>query len=161
MKENANILVGKRLETIIRHYDLTPNEFSKRLGFDRADKIYNILKGKFLPSFEILNAITNKFVEINLTWLITGDGKMLYKKNDEPANIAAEVRVQYEADAQCLACIEKDRVIEIQKIALDAQKGEIEAHKGEIKALNQSLNDKERLIQFLTNSSENLNKQIG
>ena len=75
------MLVGDRLKKVIDHFQYNPLEFSKMLGFERADKIYNILNGKFNPSFEILLAITNKFVEINIEWLITGESEMLRKTN--------------------------------------------------------------------------------
>lgn len=78
MEENTNILVGERLKAIIDHYSVTPNEFAKRLGYDRADKIYNILKGKFFPSFEILRDITNNFVGVNIDYILTGKGDMVY-----------------------------------------------------------------------------------
>lgn len=77
MEENTNILVGNRLQSIIDHYSLSPNEFAKRLGYSRADKIYNILKGKFFPSFEILMDITNMFVEVNIDYLLTGKEPMI------------------------------------------------------------------------------------
>jgi len=80
LEKSTNMLVGARLEKVIEHYKMTPFEFSKQLGFDRADKIYNILKGKFNPSFEILVAITNKFVDVNIDWLITGESQMLRQK---------------------------------------------------------------------------------
>jgi Predicted transcriptional regulator len=56
---------------------MTVPEFARSLGFDRADKIYNLVKNKFNPSYDILSAITNKFVEIDVNWLITGKGSML------------------------------------------------------------------------------------
>lgn len=82
MSDITNKLVGDRLEAVINYYNMTPNEFARSIGFDRADKIYNVLKGKFNPSFEIITAITNKFVDIDLNWFITGQGKML-KNADE------------------------------------------------------------------------------
>lgn len=90
MDENTNILVGNRLKAIIDHYSVSPPEFARLLGFERADKIYNIIKGKFFPSFEILEAITNKFVDVSIDWLINGRGTMLstcepviYKENEQ------------------------------------------------------------------------------
>lgn len=85
MEKFTNILVGERLEKVIRYYKMSPNEFSKLLGFERADKIYNIIKGRFLPSFEILYAITNKLVDIDLVWIITGKGDMLKQRTDQPS----------------------------------------------------------------------------
>lgn len=74
---NTNKLVSERFQTIIDHYGLSAAAFSKELGFDRADKVYNILNGKFNPSYDILLAITNKFVDVNIDWLISGKGTML------------------------------------------------------------------------------------
>lgn len=78
MEENTNILVGNRLKAIIEHYSVSIPEFSRMLGYDRADKIYNIVNGKFFPSFEILEAITKKFVDVNIDYLITGKGGMVH-----------------------------------------------------------------------------------
>ena len=77
MQENTNIVVGSRLKSIIEHYSVSIPEFSRLLGYDRADKIYNIVNGKFFPSFEILEAITKKFVDANIDWLINGRGSMI------------------------------------------------------------------------------------
>ncbi|MFV0330921.1 MAG: S24 family peptidase [Dysgonomonas sp.] len=78
---NTNKLVPERFQAIIDNSGLSTAAFSKEIGFDRADKIYNILNGKFNPSYDILLAITNKFVDINIDWLISGKGSMLKSKN--------------------------------------------------------------------------------
>lgn len=83
---DTNKLVGDRLNDVISHLKMSVPEFARSLGFDRADKIYNIVKNKFNPSYDILAAITNKFVDIDINWLITGKGTMLKVKNEsEPA----------------------------------------------------------------------------
>lgn len=74
---NTNKLVSERFQAIIDYTGLSAAAFSKEIGFERADKIYNILNGKFNPSYDILLAITNKFVSINIDWLISGSGSML------------------------------------------------------------------------------------
>lgn len=74
---NTKNQVGSRLMDIVKYLGMTPNEFSKSIGFERADKIYNILNGKFYPSYEVLEAITNKYVDINLNWLVNNQGGMI------------------------------------------------------------------------------------
>lgn len=55
------------------------------LGYDSSEKINRLKKIGNNPSFEILNDISNKFDNINVEWLITGNGPML-KKNNQSKN---------------------------------------------------------------------------
>lgn len=127
MKNNTNIFVSDRLLQLIQHYDISTLEFSKLIGFERADKIYNILNGKFNPSFEILVAITNKFVEVNIDWLITGNGTMLRQSNSDAVLPVIE---QSNSDPPtCLLCEAKDGIIAAQKAQIETQAEYIECLK--------------------------------
>lgn len=64
-----------RFELIISKLNLTPLAFSRKLGYSRADKIYNVLNSKNKPSFDILADITIKFESVNIEWLLTGVGE--------------------------------------------------------------------------------------
>lgn len=124
MADNTNMLVGGRLQAIIDYYSITAPEFSRALGYERADKIYNILKGKFYPSFEILESITKNFVDVNIDWLITGRGDMLKKRGYEMQNTdyeSAVVREDMEPYGCCQLCKEKDKVIAAQQSQIDTQ----------------------------------------
>ena len=68
-------LYSNRLELIINELQLSPLAFAKKLGYSRADKIYNILNNKNKPSFDILADITINFENVNLKWLLTGEGQ--------------------------------------------------------------------------------------
>ena len=114
------------MKAIIDYYQVTPNEFSKLLGFDRADKIYYILNGKFYPSFEILLAITNKFVNVSMDWLITGKGQMLHQeKKSIDYSHASEPSEPY-VQPECKDCKLKDKVISALEQQVSAQQKLIE-----------------------------------
>ncbi|WP_421921227.1 S24 family peptidase [Marinifilum sp.] len=66
---------SKRFELIISGMNLSPLAFSRKLGYSRADKIYNVLNAKNKPSFDILSDITRKFESVNINWLLTGEGE--------------------------------------------------------------------------------------
>lgn len=79
-------IVNQRVRDIIKHYNLSPNEFSRKLGFDRSTKIYNIVSDSTGVSTDIIVAIANSFEEINLEWLLLGKGEMI-KRNDLDNNL--------------------------------------------------------------------------
>ncbi len=81
---NTNILVSDRFNQLVNALGMNVLTFAKELGYDRADKFYNISNGKYLPSFEILSDITNKFESVNIKWLINGVGDMFIKDEIEP-----------------------------------------------------------------------------
>lgn len=117
MADNTNILVGGRLQAIIDHYSITAPEFSRALGYERADKIYNILKGKFYPSFEILESITKNFVDVNIDWLINGRGLMI-KKSDPVIYSENESFDSIEEDGIRIFSLKTDHKRAIQRVPL-------------------------------------------
>ncbi len=78
--------INERLQSLIDAEGLTVNGFATELGYERSDKIYNIVKGKTKPSYEILQEITNKFVSVNIEWLISGNGEMYKGGKVQKAN---------------------------------------------------------------------------
>ena len=55
-----------------------PSEFAKKgLGWTSSEKINRLKKENNKPSVDILIEISNKFDDINLSWLLTGKGEML------------------------------------------------------------------------------------
>ncbi|MGL5912871.1 MAG: hypothetical protein ACRCZB_01810 [Bacteroidales bacterium] len=54
------------------------NKFAKEyLGYSSSERINRLREEGNNPSFEIIEDIANKFEEINMRWLITGEGAML------------------------------------------------------------------------------------
>lgn len=76
--------IHERLKTIMNHYDLNYNSFSKKLGISNNVTIGRIIKEGRNPSFEVLQKVIQTFGSINPTWLIVGEGEMI--KNDHLNN---------------------------------------------------------------------------
>lgn len=107
----------KRIEELIKYQGIkNVNVFAKDyLKYDSAEKIYRLKNENKLPSFEILQDISNKFENINIDWLVTGRGEMLRNssKNEE----------------SCSICASKDEVIFTQNKLIKSQEEHIECLK--------------------------------
>nr|NQU93972.1 helix-turn-helix transcriptional regulator [Bacteroidota bacterium] len=67
--------INERVEILIRELGLTTNGFALRLGLN-PNVIYNTIKGKSKPAFDVINSIIETF-DVNADWLIknvTPDG---------------------------------------------------------------------------------------
>jgi plasmid maintenance system antidote protein VapI len=78
---------NERVRSILKYYNLKPNEFASRLELDRATKVYNIVNDKTGVSVPMFELITKKFADVNPEWLMTGEGKMIKEKRE---NMLAE-----------------------------------------------------------------------
>ena len=100
-------------------------KFSSEIGVSqpRISRLFSIdnHNGKYpLISFEILQTIINKFIEVNSEWLLTGKGEML-KKDSEKKTPEGPPQVQ--------------SVPELQQMVIDMQKREISRLQNEIDQL--------------------------
>jgi len=96
MKKNTNIFA--RILQISEHEGFkSVNDFAiNGLGYASAEKINRLKREGNKPSFEIIQDITNKFVNIDPGWLINGNGEMLKSKKDFlPSNIVNESKAAY------------------------------------------------------------------
>ena len=69
--------VQERVKMLMEHYHLSVYRFAARVGEDRAEKFYNILKGKMKPNFDTIQSIGNGFPGINIDRAggpVVGDG---------------------------------------------------------------------------------------
>lgn len=66
------------LKGLLDYTGLSLNAFSKYIGLDRAQKLYDIRDGKTRGiSAEIAIAIYDKYPDLNLFWILTANGEML------------------------------------------------------------------------------------
>jgi len=67
------------------------NEFAKILNYASSEKISRLLRdADNMPSADILKDIANKFVDIDLNWLLTGKGSMIKNIDTTHENIVLE-----------------------------------------------------------------------
>lgn len=64
-----------RIEQIIKHKNLTSVKFAEAIGV-QASSISHVVSGRSKPSFEFLEKIKNRYPELNMNWLISGEGEM-------------------------------------------------------------------------------------
>lgn len=69
--------VHERIKLLMETFDMNVYKFAKEIGEDRAEKFYNIIKGKMKPNFDTMNDIGQRFPEVNFDWLIMDRGNML------------------------------------------------------------------------------------
>lgn len=62
-----------RLETILKHYDLSATAFAEEIGVQRSS-ISHLLGGRNKPSLDFVLKVVQRFPEVNLYWLLNGKG---------------------------------------------------------------------------------------
>lgn len=133
-KKNAEI--SARVARIIDLFNQNPNSFAKRLGYSRAQTIYDILEGKSAPSYDFFNRfVLSEFsVSFNLRWLLAGEGDpFLENKRNSPSPKSLELLT----DTSLISYMkEKDALI------LE-QAGEIGRLKEKVRILEEELGKKD------------------
>lgn len=78
-KTNKNADISARIATILEYVDESKNAFALKLGYERAQTVYDILNGKNAPSYDFFKKFQlSEYSElINTDWLLTGRGSML------------------------------------------------------------------------------------
>ena len=64
----------ERIELLMKCYGLTPSQFADRTGIQRAS-VSHIISGRNKPSLEVLQKIYEAFPELDIRWLMTGQGE--------------------------------------------------------------------------------------
>jgi len=66
-----------RLDRVIQYFGLNVNSFAREIGLNRAERLYQIKKGNYAISKNLVSIIVKRFPEVNDIWLLTGEGQML------------------------------------------------------------------------------------
>ena len=78
----TNILTdSERIEKITDYMHVSLNKLAKELGLNNPDRIYHIKRGRNRISGDIAKKIVDLKPEINLSWVLTGEGEMLKSGN--------------------------------------------------------------------------------
>ena len=81
----------ERLEIVLAHLRMNPNELAKSLGYTRTQRIYFVLNERNGISDSFARDICTKYPDINFQWLKNGNGDMLTatKASETPIGSAA------------------------------------------------------------------------
>lgn len=66
----------QRLEQVIKMAGLSTNAFALAIGLGRSETIYQIKRGQHGISKALAQRIVQKYPDINIAWLLTGEGEM-------------------------------------------------------------------------------------
>ena len=72
----------QRLDELIYSLKIKKNEFAFALGFDRPEGVYRILNGFYHLSLNVVDRIHDTYPEVNIMWLLYGDGDMFGSHKD-------------------------------------------------------------------------------
>ena len=90
--------ISARITQVITFLGETPNSFATKLGYPRAQTIYDIQKMKSAPSYDFFQRFSTAGFSaiVDLDWLLTGNGTMLKEEQKKE-----EVSINT-VDASCI-----------------------------------------------------------
>lgn len=71
--------MNKRLQQFIDYKNISIREFSTKIS-DNGGKVYKFLSGNNVSKIDFLVKINESFPELNIDWLVTGRGEMIYQQ---------------------------------------------------------------------------------
>lgn len=71
-----------RIKLLMSEKKMSATQFSDEIGIQRSS-LSHVLSGRNKPSLDFMLKIKNRFSDINLNWLLLGQGNMLQKLGDE------------------------------------------------------------------------------
>lgn len=134
-KKQINTEISERILQVIEFLSISPNKFTKDLGYSRTQTIYDILNCKSAPSFEFFNRLFNSEYSaiINPIWLLTGKGAMTDKLDT--------VKTESVVIKNCKLCAEKDQTILALKEVNTVLRDGMELYKSRCKDPEQRIDD--------------------
>lgn len=131
---------NQRVKKVIEYYfDGNVNQFSKEINVSqpRISRLFSLdsRNGKYpIVSFDIIQSIINKFIDVSPEWLIVGRGKMIKEKSNIIAEPVSSSRKT------------KDAIFELQRIPVY----NLDASMGLIPVLNGDGVDEEKIIDYIS-----------
>ncbi|KAB5491666.1 helix-turn-helix domain-containing protein [Flagellimonas hadalis] len=72
-----------RIQTVIAHHGLSVSAFADEIGVQRSS-ISHLLSGRNKPSLDFVMKLVNAYPEVNLYWLLKGEGSFPESKDVKP-----------------------------------------------------------------------------
>ncbi|WP_298506538.1 helix-turn-helix transcriptional regulator [uncultured Maribacter sp.] len=78
----------KRLTQILKYHDLSASTFADKINVQRSS-ISHLLSGRNNPSLDFVLRVVNVFPEVNLYWLLKGEGS--FPANEKKLNSTSPI----------------------------------------------------------------------
>lgn len=114
--------VTDRLQEYLNFRKISPYTFERTCGIANG-YLKKQMKGKGSIGSEIVERITDKYKDLNITWLLTGKGQMLlvnYPLNEQVSAIA-ESQLEYEKNEQVLHGL-REKILILENALADKEK---------------------------------------
>ena len=100
----------KRLEILLEYYSLSASGFADKIGVQRSS-LSHLLSGRNKPSLDFIMKITEVFAEVDLYWILNGEGKLL--KSENTSNSIPKIEIKNEPTPTTYQNIKYNRKIEM------------------------------------------------
>ena len=80
-----------RIKVVLEHYSLTSSTFADTIDVQRSS-ISHLMSGRNKPSLEFVLKIIDKYPEVDLYWLLNGEGSFPKKKETTAAPKKEEIK---------------------------------------------------------------------
>ena len=90
--------IVSRIEAVIEHLDLSVSAFADEIGVQRSS-ISHLLNGRNKPSLDFVMKLVNTFPEVDLYWLLKGEGNFPKESKNQIKINASEVTKEIEKQA--------------------------------------------------------------
>lgn len=121
-------MINDRLEELIHVLKHNRNSFADEIDVS-ATIIYNIVgRRRSSPSFEVLEKIKNTFPQVNMNWIIAGEGEPLIPQDGNSEEIRSQVLelINRVGQFEELADI-RDKHISVLQNKIDSLKRQVES----------------------------------
>lgn len=95
-----------RLKKLIKELNLNQTVFAKSIGIAQPN-INRMVSGENKISWEALNGIAEKYAQVNLDWLLTGNGEMFFGGEDSGVQESTPSKVRLEELEERVARLEE------------------------------------------------------
>jgi transcriptional regulator with XRE-family HTH domain len=136
--ETKNNDLGDRLKQIILNCGVEKKMFAKKCGIS-PNQLHNYLNGSQEPGSKFYRGLKNKYPDVSIDWLMSGDGRPYLKKDGDQKNETSMLDLQH--DRVIRQFDDKKFALEISQALMAMEKASLkEFYKlgGYIKALSES-----------------------
>lgn len=112
--------IGKRLREYISERNLSQEEFSA-LSKISKQTVNNIIQDRNAPSGDVLVKIAAEYKDLNLNWLVTGNGNK-FNSQANTTNNSTIYTDDLSRESLLILVTEKDKIISNQKEMIDSLK---------------------------------------